>query len=58
MKKEEILFKRGIKIQGLNRIAIPKELLENMKLEEGDKIALFYDKETGSIIIKKDRNKK
>lgn len=56
--KEEILFKRGIKIQGLNRIAIPRELLENMGLKEGDNIALFYDPREGKISVRKDKNEK
>ena len=55
MKKEGILFKKGIKIQGLNRVAIPKELLENMGLKEGDHVALYYVPETESIAVKKDK---
>ncbi len=53
--KEEILFKRGVKIQGLNRIAIPKELLENLDLKEGDFIDLYYDPERKSISVRRKR---
>jgi len=52
--KDEILFRRGIKIQGLNRVAIPKELLENCNLQEGENVALFFDSDRSVIVIKKD----
>jgi len=52
-KKEGILFRKG-RIQGLNRIAIPKELLENLNLKEGDEIAIYFDPEKESIIMKKE----
>lgn len=51
--KEEILFKKA-KIQGLNRVAIPKELLENLNLKEGDSIFLYYDLKKKSINLRKD----
>lgn len=54
-KKEDILFKRGIKIQGLNRIALPKELLENLDLKKGDNIALYFNPKKAIISLKKDQ---
>ncbi|GBE20096.1 MAG TPA: hypothetical protein ENG87_04595 [Candidatus Pacearchaeota archaeon] len=58
MVKEEILFKKGVRVQGLNRIAIPKELLENLEMEEGDKIVIYYNAKNSSINIKKEKEKK
>ncbi|PIN90961.1 hypothetical protein COU60_01305 [Candidatus Pacearchaeota archaeon CG10_big_fil_rev_8_21_14_0_10_34_76] len=55
VKGKEILFKKGIKIQGLNRVALPKELLENLDLREGDKIVLYFDPNSGSIIIRREK---
>lgn len=62
MKKDDvslkrILFKKG-KIQGLNRVVIPKELLQNMDLKEGDDIALYFDHYNSSIVLKKDEGLK
>jgi bifunctional DNA-binding transcriptional regulator/antitoxin component of YhaV-PrlF toxin-antitoxin module len=54
MGKEEILFKKGIKIQGLNRVAIPKELLENMGPKEGDNIALYFNPSKNVISMRKE----
>lgn len=56
MKKgEEILFREGIKIQTPNRVNIPKELLKNMGLNEGDQIVLYYDSKRKAIILKGDK---
>lgn len=41
-------------IQKLRRIAIDPNLLANMGLSEGDRVHLFLDTETQSIIIEKD----
>ena len=51
--RDEILFRKGIKIQGLNRVAIPQELLENANLKEGDDIVLYLNPADSSIILKK-----
>lgn len=56
MKKEEILFKEGIKIQSPNRVNIPKELLKNVGLKEGDRIILYYNLKRNAIIIVGDKN--
>jgi len=55
--KKEILFKKGVKIQNLNRIAIPKELLENLNLKVGDEIKILFNPDDSSIIIKKENKK-
>lgn len=55
MKKEEILFREGIKIQSPNRVNIPKELLKNIGLKEGDQIILYYDLKRNAIIIVGDK---
>lgn len=55
MEKGEILFRKGIKIQGLNRIALPKELLENLNMKEGDNVALYFNPKTNSIVMRKDK---
>ncbi|MEK6915371.1 MAG: hypothetical protein AABW89_02425 [Nanoarchaeota archaeon] len=52
-KTNEILFKKG-KIQELNRIAFPKELLNNLGLEEGDLVNLYLNHKNSSIVIKKE----
>lgn len=54
-KNEEILFREGIKIQTPNRVNIPKELLKNLGLEEGDNIVLYYDIKRKAIILKGDK---
>ena len=51
--KKEILFKKVVKIQNLNIIAIPKELLENLNLKVGDEIKILFNPYDSSIIIKK-----
>jgi hypothetical protein len=53
-KRSEILFCKG-KIQGLNRVALPPELLEHLHLKEGDSIALYLNLDTDSIVLKKIR---
>lgn len=55
MRKEEILFREGIKIQSPNRVNIPKELLKNVGLKEGDQIVLYYDHQRKVIIMKRDK---
>jgi bifunctional DNA-binding transcriptional regulator/antitoxin component of YhaV-PrlF toxin-antitoxin module len=55
MRKEEILFKEGIKIQSPNRVNIPKELLKNVGLEENDQVILYYDYIRKVIIITGDK---
>jgi len=51
MRKEEILFREGIKIQSPNRANLPKELLKNVGLKENDQIILDYDHKRKVIII-------
>ena len=41
-----------IKIQQLNRIALPSSLLENLDLKIGDEVELFLDIEKGEIVVK------
>ena len=42
-----------LKIQKLNRIALPNSLLENLDLEVGDEVKVFLDIERGEIVIEK-----
>ena len=51
MKKKAITFGR-IKIQKLNRIALPKILLDNLNLKIGNEVELFLDLEKEEIKIK------
>lgn len=55
MRKEEILFREGIKIQSPNRVNIPKELLKNVGLKENDQVILYYDHVRKVIIITGDK---
>jgi len=55
MRKEEILFREGIKIQSSNRVNIPKELLKNVGLKENDQVILYYDHIRKVIIITGDK---
>jgi len=45
-----------LKIQKLNRIALPSSLLENLELNVGDEVEVFLDIEKDEIVIR--RNKK
>lgn len=47
-----ILFKKG-RLQGLNRVVIPRELLDNLNINEGDFINLYLDVNNSRIILKK-----
>ncbi len=42
-----------LKIQKLNRVALPSSLLENLELEIGNEVELFLDIEKGEIVIRK-----
>ncbi|MBS3092034.1 hypothetical protein J4466_01300 [Candidatus Pacearchaeota archaeon] len=42
-----------LKIQKLNRVALPNSLLENLDLKPSDDVELFLDIESNEIIIKK-----
>lgn len=42
-----------LKIQKLNRVALPSSLLDNLNLDVKDDIELFLDMEREEIIIKK-----
>ena len=46
----------NLKIQKLNRIALPSSLLENLDLNISDNIELFLDIANDEIIIKKVKN--
>lgn len=46
----------NLKIQKLNRIALPSSLLENLNLNISDNIELFLDVANDEIIIKKVKN--
>jgi len=50
--KTKVTFGK-LKIQQLNRIAIPNSLLENLDLKVSDEVELFLDIEKGEIIVKK-----
>ena len=43
----------NLKIQKLNRVALPNSLLENLDLKPSDDVELFLDIESNEIIIKK-----
>lgn len=42
-----------LKIQQLNRVALPTSLLENLDLKIGDDVELFLDIEKEEIVVKK-----
>ena len=44
-----------LKIQKLNRVALPNSLLENLHLQVSDNIELLLDIEKEEIIIKKSK---
>ncbi|MEA3329566.1 MAG: hypothetical protein U9Q06_02370 [Nanoarchaeota archaeon] len=44
----------NLKIQQLNRVALPNSLLENLELAIGDDINVYLDIEKEEIIIKKE----
>jgi len=46
-----------LKIQKLNRIALPNSLLENLNLKISDNIEIFLDIEKQEIVIKKIKDK-
>jgi len=48
----------NLKIQKLNRVALPNSLLENLDLSEGDDVEVFLDVEKEEMIIKKSRTRK
>ncbi|MBI2629170.1 hypothetical protein HYW74_03735 [Candidatus Pacearchaeota archaeon] len=47
-----------LKIQKLNRVALPNSLLENLGLKPSDDVELFLDIEDNEIIIKKLKRRK
>jgi AbrB family looped-hinge helix DNA binding protein len=51
------LYKKGLTIDDRNRIVIPAELLEELKLNTGDKVSVYADFEENKIIIKKEGKK-
>ncbi|MCK5043728.1 hypothetical protein KAR52_01880 [Candidatus Pacearchaeota archaeon] len=55
MGKKEIIFQRKIKIQTLNRVALSPELLENMGLQIGDDVSVFFNIDKKEIIVKKEK---
>ena len=46
----------NLKIQKLNRVALPSSLLENLGLDVGRDVDLFLDIEKEEIIIRKKKN--
>jgi bifunctional DNA-binding transcriptional regulator/antitoxin component of YhaV-PrlF toxin-antitoxin module len=55
MDKKRVKFGK-LKIQQLNRVAIPNSLLENLGLKISDDVELFLDIEKEEIVIKKSKN--
>lgn len=55
MARKEIIFQRKIKIQVLNRVVLSPELLENMNLEIGDDVSIFFDADKKEIIIREEK---
>ncbi len=51
---DEIVFRRGVKLQKLNRVAIPAELLENLGIEEGDELVISYNAKDKSVVVRKE----
>jgi len=47
-----------LKIQKLNRIALPISLLENLDIEVGDNVDIYLDIEKNEIIIEKSKENK
>jgi len=52
--KKKIKFGK-LKIQKLNRVALPSSLLENLDLDVGDSVELFLDVDKEEIVIKKSK---
>jgi bifunctional DNA-binding transcriptional regulator/antitoxin component of YhaV-PrlF toxin-antitoxin module len=50
---KERLYKKGLTIDDRNRIVIPAELLEELKLKSREKVSVYADFEKNKIIIKK-----
>jgi len=50
---EKPIIQRSVKIQGLNRVALNPELLENLNLSQGDKVDIFLDTTKEEIIIRR-----
>ena len=55
---KERLCKRDVKIDGRNRIVIPSELLEEMKLKQGNLVNVYADFDEMKIIIKGGKNER
>jgi len=51
-KKKRITFGK-LKIQKLNRVALPNSLLSNLDIHAGEDVEVFLDVEKGEIVIKK-----
>jgi len=49
------IIQRSVKIQNLNRVVLNPELLENLKLKQGDKVNIFLDTEKEEIIIRREK---
>jgi len=45
----------NLKIQKLNRVALPNSLLENLSLLEGNDVEVYLDVEKEEIIIKRSK---
>tara|TARA_Y100000310_G_C20278769_1_gene621579 strand:+ start:221 stop:391 length:171 start_codon:yes stop_codon:yes gene_type:complete len=53
-KKKKITFGK-LKVQKLNRVALPSSLLDNLDIDIGDDIEVFLDVEKEEIVIKKNK---
>lgn len=49
------IFQRNVVIQKLNRVALNPQLLENLKLKEGDSVKIYLDTEKEEIIIRREK---
>lgn len=52
MGKKRIKFGE-LKIQKLNRVALPSSLLENLELDVGDEVGVYLDIEKDEIVIRR-----
>jgi hypothetical protein len=51
------LYKKGLKIDDRNRVVIPTELLQELRLNNGDQVCVYANFEENKIVIKKEVKK-
>ncbi len=51
------LYKKGLVIDDRNRVVIPAELLQELKIKNGDLVCVYANFEDSKIIVKKEVGK-